>query len=70
LMSREEAEKKLLEMLVNDEIVGYGFEGDEITIFVLKDRKDVVKKIYDVFGDSGFNITIVEVERVESLEKK
>ncbi len=61
-MDKSEAEKKLLEMLVSDEIIGYGIEGDEITIFVLKGRSEVIDKIREVFGETSFNITIVEVE--------
>gem|GEM_PF-5570640 len=61
-MDKSEAEKKLLEMLVSDEIIGYGIEGDEITIFVLKGRSEVIDKIREVFGETSFNITIIEVE--------
>jgi len=61
-VDKSEAEKKLLEMLVSDEIIGYGIEGDEITIFVLKGRSEVIDKIREVFGETSFNITIIEVE--------
>ena len=62
-MNKAEVEQKLLEMLIKNEIEGYGISGDEITIFVLRGRNDVIEKIKEVFGDSGFNITIVEVEK-------
>lgn len=68
MIGKSEAEKILLEMLVKGEIVGYGLSGREITIFILKNKSSVVDRIREVFGDTGFDITIVEVEEIKSLD--